>query len=706
MKNWLNVIRQTTTSECGLCCIAMMAGYYGYVKPISYYRNTYHVGRDGISIKEMYVILERLHLSPKVYQLNDIEAFEFGKLPYILLTKEKHYIVLQKRKEQFVICDPAKGRRKVTRQDLEEINGGLILAVSPGELFVSEKENVNNYRHVKRFFMEVAGLFLAVLVVSALAYLVSVNIPRIIESVVNSIVYQQSVPRTEILVYLLLLAGLFFVISSLQNSLTIKLQRVLNSNVTLYTIKHTLKLPYAYFDDRGEGNILYRLGLVPQLTDIISNSFVQAVLKLLGIVIISIYTIYRFPYLLVPVFTMVAFLGISLVLFNLYIMSKRQEEMLAEASASEIKTEIVTMIFQIKSARLTNYFYDYYKEHFEGYNSVSSSNKKKIYTFNLIVNTYSMFVPILMVVYVVHNVDVSVGELFLLYSIIGMILSNSTMFFSEITSILMIKPSLLYLNDIYDEKEQVHAGNQNLESFKSLEVRDLSFRYNDNTGEVIHGMDLRIREGEKVSIVGLSGSGKSTLIKLLSGLYTNYSGEILFNGEEMKNISEKFFGQEVAVVAQNASVFNKSIRDNVTFGKQHVSEEDIWQALEMVNLADTVRALPLGLNTIINNNGENFSGGQCQRLAMAGAIAKKPGLLILDEATSSMDALNEHQIYRNLKNSKIAVLVISHRLSTVIDSDTIYVIDRGTIVGSGVHDELLKTSELYMEIYRSQNSSN
>lgn len=380
--------------------------------------------------------------------------------------------------------------------------------------------------------------------------------------------------------------------------------------------------------------------------------------------------------------------------------------MLAEASASEIKTEIVTMIFQIKSARLTNYFYDYYKEHFEGYNSVSSSNKKKIYTFNLIVNTYSMFVPILMVVYVVHNVDVSVGELFLLYSIIGMILSNSTMFFSEITSILMIKPSLLYLNDIYDEKEQVHAGNQNLESFKSLEVRDLSFRYNDNTGEVIHGMDLRIREGEKVSIVGLSGSGKSTLIKLLSGLYTNYSGEILFNGEEMKNISEKFFGQEVAVVAQNASVFNKSIRDNVTFGKQHVSEEDIWQALEMVNLADTVRALPLGLNTIINNNGENFSGGQCQRLAMAGAIAKKPGLLILDEATSSMDALNEHQIYRNLKNSKIAVLVISHRLSTVIDSDTIYVIDRGTIVGSGVHDELLKTSELYMEIYRSQNSSN
>ena len=174
----------------------------------------------------------------------------------------------------------------------------------------------------------------------------------------------------------------------------------------------------------------------------------------------------------------------------------------------------------------------------------------------------------------------------------------------------------------------------------------------------------------------------------------------------MKNISEEFFGQEVAVVAQNASVFNKSIRDNVTFGKQHISEEDIWQALEMVNLADTVRALPLGLNTIINNNGENFSGGQCQRLAMAGAIAKKPGLLILDEATSSMDALNEHQIYRNLKNSKITVLVISHRLSTVIDSDTIYVIDRGMIVGSGVHDELLKSSELYMEIYKSQNSGN
>ncbi len=706
MRNRLNVIRQTTTSECGLCCIAMMAGYYGYEKPISYYRNTYHVGRDGISIKEMYAILERLHLPPRVYHLNDIQAFEFGRLPYILLTKEKHYIVIQKRREQFILCDPAKERRKATLQELEEINGGLILAVSLSEAFRPEKEEVNDYRHLRRFFMEVSGLFLAVLGVSALAYLVSVNIPRIIEGVVNSIVYQQSILWLEVLVYLLLVAGVFFVISAWQNSLAIKLQRVLNSNVTLYTMKHILKLPYAYFDDRGEGNILYRLGLVPQLTDIIANSFVQAVLKLLGIVIISIYTIYRFPYLLLPVFIMVAFLGVSLVLFNLYIMSKRREEMLSEASASEIKTEIVTMIFQIKSARLTDYFHDYYREHFERYNAVSSNNKKKIYTFNLMVNTYSLFVPILMVVYVVQNVDVNVGELFFVYSIIGMILSNSTMFFSEITSILMIKPSLLYLNDIYDEKEQENTGSKMPKSFKSLEVRDLSFGYNDSMGEVIHGMNLQIREGKKVSIVGLSGSGKSTLIKLLSGLYTNYSGEILINGEEMKNISEEFFGQEVAVVAQNASVFNKSIRDNVTFGKQHISEEDIWKALEMVNLADAVRALPLGLNTIIHNNGENFSGGQCQRLAMAGALAKKPGLLILDEATSSMDALNEHQIYRNLKNSRITVLVISHRLSTVMDSDTIYVIDRGAIVGSGVHDELLKTSKLYKEIYQSQNSGN
>ncbi|NSI06703.1 ATP-binding cassette domain-containing protein, partial [[Ruminococcus] gnavus] len=250
--------------------------------------------------------------------------------------------------------------------------------------------------------------------------------------------------------------------------------------------------------------------------------------------------------------------------------------------------------------------------------------------------------------------------------------------------------------------EQLNTGVNDIGSFTSMNTFDLSFRYNDNMEEVIQKVNLQINKGEKVAIVGASGSGKSTLIKLLNGLYTSYTGEITINSQTMKDISDLFFQREISVVTQNAIIFNKTIRENLILEKDDLSESEIWKALKFVNLADTIKDLPLGLNTVISNNGENFSGGQCQRLALARAIVKRPSLLILDEATSAIDALNEKQIFENLKNSKITVIVISHRLSTIIDADRIYVMNNGKIEGIGKHKELVKSNYTYKEIYKSQ----
>ena len=332
----------------------------------------------------------------------------------------------------------------------------------------------------------------------------------------------------------------------------------------------------------------------------------------------------------------------------------------------------------------------------------NAKNKKKIYFFNVLVNAYSLFTPVFVILYILKFTEVSIGEIFYIYSILGMILSYATLFFTELSSIFLMKPSLLYLNDLFDEKEQLNTGVNDIGSFTSMNTFDLSFRYNDNMEEVIQKVNLQINKGEKVAIVGASGSGKSTLIKLLNGLYTSYTGEITINSQTMKDISDLFFQREISVVTQNAIIFNKTIRENLILEKDDLSESEIWKALKFVNLADTIKDLPLGLNTVISNNGENFSGGQCQRLALARAIVKRPSLLILDEATSAIDALNEKQIFENLKNSKITVIVISHRLSTIIDADRIYVMNNGKIEGIGKHKELVKSNYTYKEIYKSQ----
>lgn len=704
MRKKLKLIRQTTISECGLCCISMIASYYGYKKPVSYYRDEYNVGRDGSSVKELYLILEKNHLSSKAFKLNKPEEFVFNEEPYILLTEQNHFVVIQKEKEIFKVFDPSVGVRKITLSSLVDLNGGILISSYPNKLFVNSKEKVNDFRHVKKFFMNVFLLYSMVLLFSMLAYFISMSIPRTIEGVINEVVYQNLFVELDVIIYLLFLICSYFIISNIENNLIIKLQKNLNRNINLHTMNHILKLPYSYFDDRGEGNILYRMGLVPQLIDMISSSFVHATLNFWGMLIISLYTVYRFPYLIHFIFILILLLGIPLITFNIYMLNKKREEMSAEAKVNEIKTEIITMIFQIKSSHLTDYFSKYFKENFDKYNIKNTENKKKVYLFNLLINTYTLFAPILVILYSIKKIGPNAGELFFIYSITGMLLSNTTMFFSDITSILMIKPSLLYLNDIYDEKELTIDGVEKINKFEQLKVSELTFKYNDNSGNILHNINIEIKKGQKVSIIGVSGSGKSTLIKLLSGLYTNYSGCILINGKDIKCVKQEFFNEKVSVVTQKSTIFNKTIRDNITLEDENISDKEVWNALEVVNLHTTVQKLPMGLNTVANNNGENFSGGQGQRLALARAIVKKPSLLILDEATSSLDALNENIFFNNLKNNNVTTLVVSHRLSTIIDSDTICIMDNGVMVEKGVHDDLLENNQLYEELYKSQHN--
>lgn len=231
-----------------------------------------------------------------------------------------------------------------------------------------------------------------------------------------------------------------------------------------------------------------------------------------------------------------------------------------------------------------------------------------------------------------------------------------------------------------------------------IEVQDLHFAYRDEP--VLDGLSLRIAPGEKVALVGVSGGGKSTLVQLLLGLYTPQSGSIAFGGVPLEAIGTDCLREQVAVVLQQPALFNDTVRANLTLGRAR-EDAACWQALEIAQLADTIRALPAGLDTVVGRAGVRLSGGQRQRLAIARMVLAEPKVVILDEATSALDAATEYALHQALSGflAGRTTLIIAHRLSAVKQADRVLVFEDGRIAEQGEHRQLLAEGGLYARLY-------
>lgn len=231
-----------------------------------------------------------------------------------------------------------------------------------------------------------------------------------------------------------------------------------------------------------------------------------------------------------------------------------------------------------------------------------------------------------------------------------------------------------------------------------IEVRGLRFSYQDEP--VLEGLDLSIAPGEKVAIVGASGGGKSTLVQLLLGLYQPQSGQISYGGASLEQIGLETVREHVAVVLQHPALFNDSVRANLCMGRER-SDEDCWRALEIAQLAETIRQLPSGLDSIVGRAGVRLSGGQRQRLAVARMVLAEPSVVILDEATSALDAATEYALHQGLNRflQGRTTLIIAHRLSAVKQADRVLVFDGGRIAEQGEHLQLIADGGLYAKLY-------
>ena len=269
-----------------------------------------------------------------------------------------------------------------------------------------------------------------------------------------------------------------------------------------------------------------------------------------------------------------------------------------------------------------------------------------------------------------------------------------------ISAAVRILPIIDNENKIYDHKNSNDVNIINGE----IKFQNLNFRYNSKEDYVLKEVNLNIAGGKMTSLVGHSGSGKSTILNLIPRFYDAQSGDILIDNQSIYKVKIKSLRDKISLVSQDTTLFDDTIKNNIKYAKDDVSNEDIIAAAKFSYSHEFIEKLPNKYETIIGENGVRLSGGEKQRLSIARAMIKKSPIILLDEATSSLDAETESKIQDALKilTKDRTTIVIAHRLSTILNSDQIYIIDAGNVVANGKHDELLNSSELYKNFYEKQ----
>lgn len=257
------------------------------------------------------------------------------------------------------------------------------------------------------------------------------------------------------------------------------------------------------------------------------------------------------------------------------------------------------------------------------------------------------------------------------------------------------------------EPSMKETGKTDIEEKKDtpiLEFKDTSFVYHSARKETIHPFDFAVKEGETIGVIGGTGSGKSTFVSLIARLYDVTSGRILYRGVDEKELKPEFIRGKIGFVPQKASLFEGSLRDNMKWGKEDATDEEIYQALDIAQAREFVDQKEQGLDFRIEQNGGNLSGGQKQRLTIARALVRKPEILILDDSASALDFATDARLRKAIKENtdNMTVFLVSQRVSTIRNADHILVLDDGKIAGIGTHLQLLKENQVYKEICASQ----
>jgi NHLM bacteriocin system ABC transporter ATP-binding protein len=491
-------------------------------------------------------------------------------------------------------------------------------------------------------------------------------------------------------------------IGGIKSLLMNRINTEMNVSVQAATMARILSLPADFFKNYSSGEITSRAQYIGSLCQTLVQTFLSTGLtSIFSLVYITQIFVYAkelvIPALCITLVTLVFSIVSSLAQMKI---SKRHMELSGKMSG--MTYQIITGVQKIKlSGSEKRMFARWMNEYAE--EAKYTYGTPPFIMFNGVISTaISLAGTIVMYFFAVRS-GVSVADYTAFNAAYGM-LSGALMSVAGIAlTAARIKPVIDMAKPIMDAEPEISEGKHIVTKISGgIELSNVSFRYEDNSPLVVDDLSLKIKPGQYVAIVGKTGCGKSTLMRLLLGFEKPQKGAIYYDGRDMGTLDLKSLRKRIGVVTQNGKLFQGDIYSNIIISAPYLSVDDAWKAAEIADIADDIRAMPMGMHTIISEGAGGISGGQKQRLMIARAVAPNPKILMFDEATSALDNITQKKVSEALDSLKCTRIVIAHRLSTIKQCDRIIVLDGGKIVEDGTYDELLAKKGYFYELVERQ----
>jgi NHLM bacteriocin system ABC transporter peptidase/ATP-binding protein len=705
-------ILQMEATECGAAALAIVLGYYGRFVPLETLRIDCGVSRNGSQAVNILKAARHHGMIAKGAQVEDISLLSHLDSPMILFWEFDHFVVLERISNgRFYLNDPASGRRWVDHEHFNKAFTGIVLLLEPGPDFRKQGAPSALLRpllaRLRGAYTEIGFVLLASIAL-VVPGLVTAGISK---AFVDNVLIQGLEDWVyPLIIGLLITAALRGLLTWLQESALVRLQTKLSLVQATTFLWHILHLPTSFHSQRYTADTAERVDSNERVASLISDELTGA---LVGVLTASLYAAAMLILAWqVGVFAIVvAFSLAALLLATARTISDKSKLLLQQQGRlAGVESNGVSSIETLKGSGWENVFF----KRWAGHHAQTINTQQQLATIDIRLNTSSVLLHGISTAFLlgygsflIMQGEMSVGTLVALQILlIGFLAPVANMIITGQQS-QEIRGDILRLEDGLTQSPEHFPGSTRQTADPTqdriihLQVEDLTFGYSPVDGAILKNISFELTPGKKIAVVGETGSGKSTLSKLICRCYPAWSGRILVNGEPIDEVSHERLARLLALVQQEPCLFDGSVMDNLTLWTAVDDHEPLHRAIRDACLEETLSNRG-GLQCQVREGGNNFSGGEKQRLEIARALVPNPSVLVLDEATASLDAATEQKLYENIERRGCSLLVITHRLRMLEHFDEILVMERGQIIERGTHQELLDLAGVYSRLFQAE----
>lgn len=596
--------------------------------------------------------------------------------------------------------DPDSGRRiRIGRNNEDNLEREALAFYKPFPLKPLKMKDLFAYL----FGTISAGDLAMVFVTTIIATLISLILPKLNQILFGDVVAEGSIRLLWAIVLstvcVSLSAKLFGAVRSLAMS---RIGTKMDSAVEAATMMRMLSLPTDFFRQYSSGELSEYSGNISTLCGLLIDSlFSTGITSVFSLAYITQITAFA-PALAVPSIVIIL-VSVAITTITTLVGAKiAKERMTGAAKVSGLTYSLITGVQKIRLSGAEKRAFAKWGKSYA--TSIRDSYNPPIFLkMSGVISMAVSLVGTIVLYYGALKSGVSVADYYAFLTAYGMVFGAFSSLAGMATQFSEIKPVLEIAKPILDAQPEISEGKEVLSRISGgIELTNVSFRYNEDMPNVVDDMSLKIKAGQYIAIVGKTGCGKSTLVRLLLGFEKPQKGAIYYDGKDLAKIDPKSLRHRIGVVMQNGKLFQGDIFSNIAISAPQLTLDEAWDAAEKAGIADDIRSMPMGMNTLISEGEGGISGGQRQRLMIARAIAPKPKILIFDEATSALDNITQKKVSEALDELKCTRIVIAHRLSTIRHCDRIIVLDKGHIIEDGTYEQLIGKNGFFADLVERQ----